>query len=105
MSGGAPAQHAGDFSVYGIVDQMLWRSRTRELDSFLRIMGSPDNRNLISFYLDAGLALQGPFDGRKDDILGLGVAYARVSPQARRCPIAMSPLSPARRFRSATMKP
>jgi porin len=82
QSGGTPLQHAGDFSVYGIIDQMLWRSSVRELDGFVRVMGSPDNRNLISFYLDTGMALQGPFDGRRDDILGLGVAYARVSPQA-----------------------
>ena len=67
-------------------------------------MGSPDNRNLISFYLDAGLALQGPFDGRQDDILGLGVAYARVSPQAAASD-RISRRSPARRSRSATMKP
>lgn len=81
-TGGTPLQHAGDFSVYGIIDQMLWRSSVRELDGFVRVMGSPDDRNLISFYLDTGLALQGAFDGRQDDIFGLGVAYARVSPQA-----------------------
>jgi porin len=79
---GAPLQHAGDFSVYGIIDQMLWRSSVREFDGFVRVMGSPDDRNLIDFYLDAGLALQGPLNGRQDDILGLGIAYARVSPQA-----------------------
>jgi porin len=82
VTDGTPQQHAGDFSVYGIVDQMLWRSRTRELDGFVRVMGSPDNRNLISLYLDAGIALQGPLNGRQDDILGLGVTYARISPQA-----------------------
>jgi porin len=81
-TGGSPLQHAGDVSAYGIIDQMLWRSSLREFDGFVRVMGSPDDRNLISFYLDAGLALQGPFDGRRDDILGLAVAYARVSPQA-----------------------
>jgi porin len=79
---GSPAQHAGDFSVYGIIDQMLWRSSVREFDGFVRIMGSPDDRNLISFYLDAGVALQGPIEGRQDDNLGFGIAYARVSPQA-----------------------
>jgi porin len=79
---GSPLQHAGNFSVYGIVDQMLWRSRASEFDGFVRVMGSPDNRNQISFYLDTGLALQGPFASRRDDILGLAFAYARVSPQA-----------------------
>jgi porin len=81
-TGGTPLQHAGDFSVYGIIDQMLWRGGMHELDGFVRVMGSPDDRNLISFYLDGGFALQGPFDSRPDDILGLGVAYTRVSPQA-----------------------
>jgi porin len=81
-SSGTPLQHAGDFSVYGIVEQMLWRNRISEFDGFVRVMGSPDDRNLISFYLDAGLALQGPLPSRQDDILGLGVGYARVSPRA-----------------------
>jgi porin len=81
-SAGLPAQHAGDFSVYGIVEQMLWRSGVRGLDGFVRVMGSPDNRNPISFYADTGLALEGVFDWRPDDVLGLGFAYGRVSPQA-----------------------
>jgi porin len=82
VTGGTPLQHAGDFSVYGVIDQMLWRGGVHELDGFVRAMASPDDRNLISFYLDGGFALQGVFDSRPDDILGLGIAYARVSPQA-----------------------
>jgi porin len=81
-SGGFPAQHAGDYSLYAIVEQMLWHGGVHALDGFVRVMGSPDNRNPISFYVDTGLALEGPFDRRPDDVLGLGFAYTRVSPQA-----------------------
>lgn len=81
-SAGFLAQHAGDYSLYAVVEQMLWHGGVHALDGFVRVMGSPDNRNPISFYADAGLALEGPLDWRPDDVLGLAFAYARVSPQA-----------------------
>ena len=37
------------------------------------------DRNLISFSLNAGLTMHEPFFGRDDDTVGLGMGYARVS--------------------------
>jgi porin len=85
-SGGPPLQHSGNFAVYGMIDQMLWRAAgggsERELSIFLRALGAPDDRNLIDFYLDTGLTYKGLVASRPDDTIGLGAAYSRVSPLA-----------------------
>jgi porin len=83
---GNPAQHRTDFGVYGVFEQMLLRlpgEGDRNIGMFFRASGSPDDRNLISFYADTGLAIKGPFAERPDDTLGFGVAYVRISDQAR----------------------
>jgi hypothetical protein len=49
---------------------------------FTRISGSPADRNLISFYIDAGLNFTGAIPGRPDDAFGIAAAYARISPNA-----------------------
>ena len=86
VSGGPPLRHSGNFAVYGMIDQMLWRaaggSSERELSFFLRALGAPDDRNLIDFYLDTGLTYKGLVASRPDDTIGLGAAYGRVSPLA-----------------------
>jgi porin len=65
---------------------MLWRrpdTTDQGLSAFLRLAGSPSDRNLVNFYVDGGLTFKGLFPGRSDDILGLGLAYARISGGAR----------------------
>jgi porin len=84
VSGGQPLEHGGNFSAYGMIDQMIWRAEAggdRGLSFFLRAMTAPGDRNQIDLYADAGLTYQGPFDSRPDDALGLAFAYGRVSPQ------------------------
>jgi porin len=81
-STGVPRNHVNDFSVYGVVDQMIWRrpgTDDRGLAGFLRAMGAPDDRNPVAFYVDGGLNVLGPFAGRDQDIAGLAVAYGRMS--------------------------
>ena len=85
-SSGLPAAHRNDFGLYAVVDHMLWRvpgSDDQGLAGFLRLAGTPDDRNLVSFYVDAGLTYKAPFAGRDNDILGLGFAIARIGDQAR----------------------
>jgi porin len=85
-SDGIPRQHNGDWSIYGIADQMLWRrpgTDDQGLSAFARVMGAPANRNLIDFYADAGLSFKGPLEGRDDDLVGLAFAYNRISEDAR----------------------
>ena len=76
--------YKGQYSVYGLVDQALWReanSTTQGLNAFARVTYSPQtNRNLITWYFDTGLAYIGLFDGRPEDIIGLGFAWAKFTP-------------------------
>jgi porin len=85
-SGGPPLQHAGNFGVYGMIDQMLWRApggaSDRGLNFFLRASAAPSDRNPIDLYADGGFTFKGPFVSRPDDIVGLGVAFGRISPRA-----------------------
>ncbi len=68
-SNGIPADHHGDFSIYALADQMIWRSKDdpdRNLNVFIRPMFTPlQDRNLISFSVDAGLTMHGLFPGAR----------------------------------------
>jgi porin len=81
-SSGVARTHVNDFSLYGMVDQMLWRKAGTEdkgVAGFLRAMGAPSDRNQISYYVDGGFNLLGTFPGRDDDIAGIAVAYGAIS--------------------------
>jgi porin len=85
-SNGEPRQHSGDFSVYAVADQMVWRkSGTKDggVGVFARIMGAPSDRDLVNLYADAGVNWKGAIEGRADDSVGFGVAYARIGDAAR----------------------
>jgi porin len=77
-----PLNHTGNWGVYGVADQMVSRSGDRSLNLFVRAGVSPSNRNLISYYVDGGAGIKGLFPGRADDVLTLGVAYAKISSDA-----------------------
>jgi porin len=84
-STGQPLQHRGNFGVYAVIDQMLWRvpgSNDQGLSGFTRASASPSDRNLIDIYVDAGLTYKGLVAGRPDDLAGLGFAVGRISSQA-----------------------
>jgi len=77
-----PRLLGNDYSVYAIVDQPLFATDAGGLAGFVRAMGAPGDRNLVSFYFDAGLAYKGPF-GRKGDTVGIGFGYAQIGTAAR----------------------
>jgi porin len=77
-----PLNHRGDWGVYGVADQMVWRSDKQSLNLFLRGGVSPSDRNLISYYVDGGAGFKGPLPGRADDVLTVGIAYAKISREA-----------------------
>lgn len=86
MSTGIPRDHSGNWGVYGVVDQMLYRvpgADDQGLSAFARIGGSPDDRNLMSLYADGGLVYKGLIPGRPDDKIGIAAAYARIGDNAR----------------------
>jgi len=79
---GNPRLHHGNYSIYAIADQMIWRpdaKSSKGLSVFAGIMGAPQNRNLIDFSLDLGLTYKGIIEGRDDDTLGIGYGLANVS--------------------------
>jgi porin len=77
-----PLQHRGNWGVYGIADQMVWRQGDRSVNLFVRTGFSPADRNLLSWYIDGGAGFKGIIAGRPDDVLTFGVAYAEISKDA-----------------------
>jgi porin len=45
---------------------------------FVRVSGSPADRNEIDFYIDGGLAFTGVVPGRPDDVFGVAFAYSQI---------------------------
>lgn len=85
LSNGQARQRRGNWSVYAVADQLLWRepgTRDQGLAAFTRIMGGPGDRNLLNFYVDAGVTYKGLLPGRVNDTLGFAAAFARVSDRA-----------------------
>ena len=77
-----PLNHRGNWGVYGVADQMVWRGMNSSVNLFLRGGLVPSDRNLISFYVDGGAGIKGPFARRPDDVLTFGMAYAKISRDA-----------------------
>ena len=79
-----PLTHQGNWGIYGVADQMVWRAQKgpQSLNAFLRAGASPSDRNLVASYVDGGLGLKAPLPGRDDDVLTFGIAYSKISPDA-----------------------
>jgi len=80
-SNGQAILHPGDYSIYAVADQMIWRpdpDGTRSLNFFTRLMAAPGDRNLLSFSANAGFVLKAPFAGRDNDAVGLAMGYVKV---------------------------
>ncbi len=77
---GEPVQHRGSGGVYLLADKTLFRSSEspdRQLAGFVQL-GIGDGRvNRFGSYVGLGLVASGPFQGRDDDQVGLGVAMGR----------------------------
>jgi porin len=83
-STGSPYEHSGNWALYASVEGSLYRSGSGgELTGFARVGGSPDDRNVIPFYAEAGVAYKGLIPGRENDSTGLSIDYARISNRAR----------------------
>jgi porin len=89
-----PIQHRGDWGIYGVADQMVWRAGERSVNLFLRAGASPSDRNLVSFYVDGGAGFTGLIPGRANDVLTFGVAYAKISGDAAAADRDMAAISP-----------
>ena len=81
-SSGVPQTRRGNYSIYGVVDQMVWQDpeeSDRSVSFFARAMIAPEqNRNLIYYSLNAGFNFKEPFRHRDDDTFGIGMGYTQV---------------------------
>jgi porin len=82
-SSGIAAQHRGDYGLYGIIDQQLYRPRGAPADGGISVYGlasiSPSDRNLIDLQLNGGLVFAGFVPHRPDDRFGASIVYSRYS--------------------------
>jgi porin len=85
-SGAVPANLLGDFGIYSVLEQKLYRvgkDDDRGIGLFIRASYSPPDRNIVDVYADAGVEFVGLSDKRPKDKFGLALGYARVSPWAQ----------------------
>ena len=86
-SSGEPLQHRGNYGVYGVIDQQLYRLPGGDWQSgisvFSRASFSPSDRNQINAYIDGGIIFAGFIPNRPKDRFGAGVIYARFSDSVR----------------------
>ena len=77
----------GNFGVYGIVDQQIYRLPGGDANSgitaFTRVSASPSDRNLVKFYLDGGVLFTGMLPGRPADVVGATFLWSEISGAAR----------------------
>jgi porin len=84
--GATPAPISGDFGVYSVFEQKLYRvgeDDDRGVGIFARASISPPDQNLIDLYADGGVEFIGLDDRRPKDKFGIAGGYARVSSRAR----------------------
>ncbi|MDE2365190.1 MAG: carbohydrate porin [Hyphomicrobiales bacterium] len=92
-SNGLPLYRRGDFGLYAVFDQQVWK-RPNERESaavapgvntgvyiFGRASISPADRNPIDFYVDGGASFLGMIDGRPYDKFAFLGSYSKISPR------------------------
>lgn len=85
LSTGVALEHHGNWGIYASADGRLYRTGNgNNLAGFLRVgTATPGDRNLVSFYADAGLTYSGLIPGHDDDTAGIAVGFARIGGNAR----------------------
>jgi porin len=83
VSSGIPAKHSGNFGIYGVIDQQIYRPPHGEPGSGVSIYSraslSPPDRNLIDAYIDGGIVFASLIPHRPKDSFGAGFIYAKFS--------------------------
>ena len=86
-SSGMPLMHRGDYGVYGVIDQQLYRPKGGNGDSgisvFSRSSVSPSDQNLVNVEIDSGIVFAGMIPQRPNDNFGASVIYSRFSNSVR----------------------
>ncbi len=85
-----PATHKGNYGLYFLADQMLWREIGKDdpaqqgLAGFFRLGYAPPDRNLAQFGADGGLVYKGLIPTRNWDTLAIGASYLEISDDLKR---------------------
>lgn len=79
LSTGAAAMHRGNFSLYALADQTVWRGDAQAVGVFVRAMGAPGDRNLVDFSFNTGIDIAAPLPSRPGDSFGIAYGLAKVS--------------------------
>ena len=86
-SSGNPLGMRKNWGLYAVTEQTVWHEDETKgeqgLSVFVRAGGSPQDRNLISFYCDAGVKYVGWLPVRDADVCGMAFAYGRMGSSAR----------------------
>ncbi|GIL39412.1 carbohydrate porin [Roseiterribacter gracilis] len=84
---GDPGKRGPSWGAYAIVERMVWQPDGAAPDTglsvFARVGAGASDPQPVRFYVDAGLNYRGPFD-RADDMVGIALAYNKVSDTLRR---------------------
>jgi porin len=86
-SNGMPLMLRGDYGIYGVIDQQIYRPAGGDGDSgisvFSRASFSPSAQNTVNFFVDGGIVFAGMVPSRPKDVFGASVIYARFSDSVR----------------------
>lgn len=86
---GGPRLHKGNFGVYGIFDQLVYREASQSADEvqgagiFMKAGTAPSDRNLVSLQLSGGIHDSGLFPGRDQDLCGIAVTHVEAGDHIR----------------------
>ena len=87
LSSGIPSLHRGDYGIYGIIDQQLYRPQGGAANSgiavYARVSISPSDRNLVDRYVDGGVVFNGLVPNRPNDMFGAAFIYSHFSNSVR----------------------
>jgi porin len=86
-STGVPLMHRGDYGLYGVIDQQIYRPKGGDANSGIGIFNrsaiSPSDRNLVNLEIDSGIVFAGMIPQRPHDSFGASVIYSRFSNSVR----------------------
>ncbi len=86
-SAGVPLMHRGNYGIYGVIDQQLYRLPGGDGNSGISIFNrssiSPSDRNLVDVEIDGGIVFAGMIPKRPNDSFGASVIYSRFSNSVR----------------------
>src|SRR3984957_15316356 len=70
---------AGNYGIYGVIDQELIHSGGKNVGMFVRGGGAPADVNFVNWYIDGGFNFKGFIPGRNRDVARGGVAHSAIS--------------------------